>query len=702
MSRLTRNAARNASSILPQVRDEFSAFNNTYKQYVGTKSQISKPVENKEKKIVNLGLLGKKRKNKQLPSQKESLLTTLIKKKAVRDEDIIKNAAEKGISPGTKEERDYFAQLVSMSLGNTIKKKSLMPNLMSTPLKIYSLMKIANSFVTSDILYWLSISYANFSSYFSIGTMKSVYVISQGPIIYEDPKKLDCFYAEDNDTRFYTNITDPQVALTLTDPVPYDISGDSYQLYGTPDKQKQVYTLTIPGNLDQQRETIRNKIANTIFIKTKSDLVSGIKIIDQESGAAYFQSNIKVTDFSPPTLNFRNNVDFYCLSKYELDPNLLLNNIDLSVNDVRFVNLLDLENIHAFAELIGILCLKGGMSDELKNQLMKAYKYYVDNKPMFTLVKKMYSEFKNITLQYLDSFQNRIQLDRMEKLKEKVSNYLEEYDVFLNIPELDRFKSEFLEPFKKNCTNALNFMKSTQIKEAIELVKNALKVITDGNMKLTNIEEHVRAAALNLFKFMFNGTMPVLNNIRSTNSFLSSVTGNMTESGLGEKINTFLEDIKNKQLKMDDIKKKIELENVSDYQKGIVLGQASALLNDMISEIYDKVTELSDEEQNKLDSMMINLEAYKENLYQDPNKTMSEQNKIIEDNLAIYKDYAQKLIDKYKASYPELVKYDQTALDENTKKRVMVLKKIKKKKNPTSTEATVSLSQTEEEKEGTI
>ena len=104
----------------------------------------------KQKKLKSIALLGKKTKRVTQKSDRENILSKLIKKK-IGDEGMEQELKNLGLK-GTDDEIEYFNALYRTKVD--IRSWGFSRNLITKPLKLYFKDETDSQMITSDMLYW--------------------------------------------------------------------------------------------------------------------------------------------------------------------------------------------------------------------------------------------------------------------------------------------------------------------------------------------------------------------------------------------------------------------------------------------------------------------------------------------------------------------------------------------------------------------
>lgn len=583
-------------------------------------SEIFTKTNKKQAPQKSFGLLGKKTRKVTVKSEKDSLLTKLLKKKIETEQQLSKGLTEENVKY-EKRDIDYFLQIIGMS-SKSIPKKNLVPNLVSSPLKIYIYGEQKASFITSDNLYWEYV--LNTKNNFSLGSsclIDNIQVVNKGIIHLKDNHNIFSFYCDDNKKSFYSNITKSiqadsggNMVLNKNNYFAWGLSGDN------------MYTF-VSDNTNVTINEALDYIQKSIYLNTKSDLETGIKQYNENKNYVYYQQKFKTTVFTPPTLQFPLESDFNYLVTLTLDPDSTFNILKDNAFDFDYYdNLLTIDNVSSFCELIAVFALKENTQQEQKNLFKNCYNFYVNNKKIFSVTKSIYLRFKKIVLGFIDSFQGKISFQKIQKIYEETNLLTQEFNDYILYPDTSNLSREFFSPLSKYCKMATNFFSFSDLSLILNMLSSCCSVLL--NPGTNNIEEITRYTALELYDYLFDGKKSTFPDIRSKNAFLANLTGEKNESSLRTALATYRNNL-------EKIKEKNNMISKNDTKDLLnKTFQLTEAINTATDIIKDLPQELQEEKMKAVKDIQKNLET---------NPTIENLNNAIIDITALYGEIEEQL-----------------------------------------------------------
>lgn len=563
---------------------------------------LKRPI--KSKKLRSIALLGKKTKRVTKKSDRENILSKLIKKNIEVGgmEQELKNLGLKG----TEEEIKYFDALYRTKVD--IRSWGFSRNLITKPLKLYFPDETDSQMITSDMLYWSYKGLTPFTNQNSIYKdfvkISKIHMCSKQAIILDNKIDIEEFYFEDLDKDVFCPLYDQDFNFEFPDDSQqFTVFGKTYNV--TSDEDYNVPIFIAP--VDATPNDISNIMNKAKKFKDKKDLSVGIKTLSKTEGAYYFQHIITVTNFCPNVMTLQPGKNgewtFNLLYEYEILPELFIETI--SKNFERAVNLIDTittwENVDIMYEIIAVTLLINTQGNvEIRGSLNKIWESYKDNKQTIGLYRKLYSIFKRLILTFLDSFNSRISIDKMEKIRKLSSEFIDYYEL-INRNEDDRTKIvAFLKTFgdSNNMKNLLN----DEILINAKMIKNVSnKILNPASGDEKDLEINVRALGLRLQQYLHGGELQLFNEIRSPNAFLANTVGNYTVDALKEIIEKVSVKILAKEWEKDQIIN--EKEEAMELTKEAILDiiGEEKLEKNIESRVKNKIKELKAQkiEQNK-------------------------------------------------------------------------------------------------------
>lgn len=527
--------------------------------------------QTKQKKLKSIALLGKKTKRVTQKSDRENILSKLIKKK-IGDEGMEQELKNLGLK-GTDDEIEYFNALYRTKVD--IRSWGFSRNLITKPLKLYFKDETDSQMITSDMLYWSYKGLTPFTNdnaiYTNFVKISKVHMCSKKAIILDNKTDINEFYFEDLEKDVFCPLYDqdfdfsfPQNAQQFT------VFGKTYKV--TSNLNKNVPILIAPANATSIG--IQNVMNKAKKFKDKKDLSVGIKTLSKTEGSYYFQHVITVTNFCPNVMVLKpgknGKWEFNILYEYEILPELFIETI--STNFDRAENLINTitswENVDIMYEIIAVALLINPQGNEqVRDSLTDIWESYKNNKQIIGIYRKLYMMFKRLILTFLDSFNSRISIDKMEKIRKLSTEFIDNYELInRNIDDKEKIK-DFLETFG-DINKMKNFLNDEVLINA-KMIKNASdKILNPASGDERDLEINVRALGLRLQQYLYGGELQLFNEIRSPNAFLANTIGDFGVTTLTE----LIKDVTNKIIQKEWDKDQIlnEKEEILDATKKVV------------------------------------------------------------------------------------------------------------------------------------
>ena len=206
-------------------------------------------------------------------------------------------------------------------------------------------------------------------------------------------------------------------------------------------------------------------------------------------------------------------------------------------------------------------------NQEVRESLTDIWESYKNNKQIIGIYRKLYMMFKRLILTFLDSFNSRISIDKMEKIRKLSTEFIDNYELInRNIDDKEKVK-DFIETFG-NINKMKNFLNDEILINA-KMIKNASdKILNPASGDERDLEINVRALGLRLQQYLYGGELQLFNEIRSPNAFLANTIGDFGVTTLTE----LIKDVTNKILQKEWDKDQIlnEKEEILDATKKVV------------------------------------------------------------------------------------------------------------------------------------
>ena len=427
----------------------------------------------------------------------------------------------------TDERYNFYMQFLRTAVD--VKKLPFAKNLLTKKIIISDFQIISLDRITSDNLFWycalrenINLSYAPY-----IDNIENIYIASNKFIVFPKNGTITERYIEDFDSKisspgWLTGVTDDNYDMTEGE-INFTIFNKEYKSYNVPNNARVYYLATV------EKGSVIPQLNKAKYINTKSSLVAGVKT-NKKSGDTYFSGRINLTDFCPSTLTpLDGNVEFSCLVGYTIDPNLFINEIKRTNDFKNIPNFFYWDHLASSMELIGILILTTNYFDNRnddvgKRQLYGCYTYYQENKKVFTDYKSHFILFKKIIMTFLDSFKTRASIDKMNDLVKECNKFLNERETLLAFSEQSNVMKTFVTLMRDKANMMFNFI-TFEPERYISLILQSCSLAINPNKRIESLSEVLRSTCFKVSQVLFNGDIPMINEIRSVNSFLGTIRG---------------------------------------------------------------------------------------------------------------------------------------------------------------------------------
>ena len=558
--------------------------------------QLRRPF--KKKNLRSISLLGKKQSRVIKKSERESILSKLVKKRiaegAMGDE--LQNLGLKG----TEDEINYFDALYRSKVD--IRSWGFSKNLLTKPLKLYFMDdNVSHPFITSDMLYWSYLSLNSLTGTNAIFkdfiTLSKVHMCSKKAIILESKEEISEFYYEDMDKDVFCPMYKPtfDFAHNVANGKTFIINGKTYYVSSN-EEQGVPIMISIQG---KQADQIKSIVENAVKLKDKKELSIGIKTLSKLEGAYYFQHTITVTNFCPNVMLLKEGKngkwDFKTLYEFEIIPDLLLESLKKNFNNAMLIisKITTWENVDAMYEIIGVTLLTNlDGNAAIREELTKIWENYKKFKQSIGIYKKLYMLFKRLVLFFLDSFNSRIGIDRMDSVRKLATEFVENYNLIARNETEKENVREFVNLFNDENTMK-NFLAPDIIVNAKTIKNTCEKILNPLPGEENELEVNVRALGLRLQDYLYGTKDSIITEIRAPNAFLANTIGEYSVDYLTNLLKTISDKLLREQWKMDE--NWAEQANTAEAAKQAVLEiiESEGLDKMIYNRIKSKIDDLS-------------------------------------------------------------------------------------------------------------
>lgn len=476
-----------------------------------------------------LDLLGREKKKVKVKGWEEKVLTELVKqRKRIGDNlDNFKLEYRRIANEENVPDARYNFFRNFMNSTTDVRKLPIAKNLAVKPVLIPIYQVLNLTFVTNDSLFWYfklsvfrGLAYSNL-----FGNLSHIYLCSNRLVRYNVETNINEFFFED----FNQNVSSPNWKLNTTQNQNDIGNAQEFSMFG---KNYSKYPCNNNGDIYAVRNMTKADILNALNgmkkVHMKGQLSEGMKQ-EKKKGDFYYNGKIKITDFCPSTLERFEETGFGTLSFFVLDPNLFVNNCKQVGNAIPNIpNFFFWDYIHSSMELVGIVHLTtnsfANANDETQRNILQSYNSYLNNKDVVNEYKAHYFLFRRIILNFLDGFRTRASIDKMRELYKLTDDYITEDARVKQFQEQEATIRLIVTNIRTRAAMMFNYLVLNSI-DYIKIVRETASYALNSTVAVENLAGKLRAACLKLTEILFNGTRPMIDAIRSVNSFLGSVTG---------------------------------------------------------------------------------------------------------------------------------------------------------------------------------
>lgn len=513
--------------IINNLDDDERDFQSYVSSNKGPKIILGK--KKKTKKKVKADMLGRGKRKVKVPSWGESMLKKLIKRRKEIGNNMQAFAAayvkEGNLSEIDDREQEFYFQFYNAL--TDVKRLPMARHLITKKILIPVCQRdVKLTFITNDSLFW----YSSISKFSSLVYSKSfidisyIYLTSNNLIIYEDKTKLYDRYIED----FNVNVSSPAWKKDVTTKVEdfKQIENSEFSFYGI---KYSVYEVKDNGNV-YKAETVDTKKALEFLNDAKvinskgGQLSSGVREIEK-MGNFFYNGKIKLTNFCPETIGNFPTTSFTALCFFELDPNSFIQLCNEKKKFMYVPNFFYWDYLNSSMELIGIMMFLA--NSEINEDLRKLYNLYIDNKALFNIYKAHFNLFKRVIMMFIDSFRIRASIDRMNEIYDLCNKYLTEHNRLSKFSEERNIIINFVT--SKGIQDKAAAMMNNYIfglpEKYVQIIKDVCALSINPQVDIGNLADKLRSVCLKVGDLMFNGSSPMIDSIRSVNSFLGTISG---------------------------------------------------------------------------------------------------------------------------------------------------------------------------------
>lgn len=590
-------------------------------------------LQKKEKKK-NLKKILERAKIKKIKKARDKILEALQKKRRsqLTKEEIVEEIKKAGSEP-SEEKIILFQNLypLNFDLKTFNFPISLFPKKISFNFLCESKKKVI---LTTDHLFWGYYGVLgdnDLRKYGKIGNIKKVCLASKLALAKNESFTFEEGYVQDYDKDFFfskvnsTESYDTEIANKFNSANDFFVNSKNFKVI---DSENFLCIYPSSYSIDDVKNGIKK---TTIFSQQKGILSKGLKEVNKSEGLYYFQQTFDLENFFPSFVltnwsgeELRENLDI--MFTLELDYNALTNEfLDKKIEIKEICRKATWENIKEVANYIRFLyytekAKTGNRGEFLSSDYRTFIQIYEQYSQVISEYIESYKIFKKICLSYLDSFVNKVNIEKLERIGKLCNDYSVLVEILFNNVDsrqnITKIANFFGSPY---LTNYLSDNPVMYIKEIQELIK----MILSPN-KETNLEELIRGIALNLRNILLNSKSCIIPEIRSPCSFLGNTIGKGEASALQTVVDTYRKKLENKLTENEKINMQIQSERAKikqeadQYLKKELFKQQVELLN-KIKENPNYVNEaqqkLNKELMKEYDDLVADKEINKKTMY---------------------------------------------------------------------------------------
>lgn len=546
--------------------------------------------EKKQKGSRIFSRLGAKPKKTVTKSEKQKFLQQILRatKNITKPtlENINQVLTEEKVNASMAEKNVFLAAAQSQI---DVKSLSVARNLVSKSFTYFFLSPfVSQEFLSNDYLYisYLASSISDKKMIAPYLKYKNVYIATQNALILNSNEKFKEYYYQD----FSPECGSPNWFYTKTVDNYKTESGrqDSFYI----DNIKYIRDVVLPEGSTRSAIVIYKEdfgLAKAIAklnklekFYDKTELMKGVKNLDKNSGAYYVQASLKPTSFCPSILEFppKIEVKLKYLFSYEIDIDKVFNDALSRLKSAtevfadvlklfEFTTIDQFPNLVDFFSVVLLFVNRSEYQEKEISLLSDALELYNEFSYVIPGLSQLYKKFEKIVLQFIDSFDSGITIDKMISLYNNSSEYITAANIVNQgdtLTFIKRFKTLGL-----NLPMITNFFDDATTTLIMMIKKVANDILNPQEVQLDLVME-VRTLGTGLFQYLFMGEKQCICKIRSPCVFLGNLYGDFN----GDTLKDNLEALKAKiaktedKLRMELVKEKQIISDYANNTKGIL------------------------------------------------------------------------------------------------------------------------------------
>lgn len=495
----------------------------------------AQPREKKVKTITEALFIAKrKRRSKNPPSEAQKWADEITRKGLKTLEDIRSYFAQNLVSM-TDANYGFYKMIAESKVINN--KLHLTDSLANTPLVNYFFIdRVSVKVITNDWLYLASCfkyrlsqlqGNADYKEFVKNSTILNVTYVSKSfnadwtytKGYYQDFK--DDFSAIGTETLSNENRTTLIGGRNPVNTFDFSYAGSIY-------KTRDLNGSCIISKNNATNQEITDNLNNIKIITVDKKVSLNPKSIKINDKVKYIDTKVKPEKFCPAYLLMPDPVECAMLVKISYDYNDFFEKLKTKYNNNRFylpVDFIIWENIPQCFDVLAVLSVTTDISNDLKNRLNGIYGNYIKYKVAIDLWKKNQLDFSRILTEFYHSFQDKINIDKLNRINEKVVTYIE------NRGQLTRDSSyEFVKNFFEDLGDGAKSIRR-QFDPKVFAIADAIRDVTNkiaAGVEDLNLAAEIRKVALAIYDVsLMTGTsnsLSCFNFIVSPGAFLSDLS----------------------------------------------------------------------------------------------------------------------------------------------------------------------------------
>lgn len=251
------------------------------------------------------------------------------------------------------------------------------------------------------------------------------------------------------------------------------------------------------------------------------------KVVDIDNKARYIDCKIFPESFCPAFLLTPENIDYSVLFYIKMNYNDLFNFIEKSGNKVELPsNLFYWDTMQQAFDFLGVFSITSQrINDDNKKKIYGTYIQYEELKDVLMVWRKNQLFYQKILLDFYHSFNTRINFDKLMDLYSKITDYIEQRNILTNDESYNEVK-EFI-----NVCTPFSQMVAQQLTEKVFSIADKMKDVLGrlNSGASLNIVENLREIGLAIYytsaRFGDDKCTPAFPFIVSPGGFLGNVLG---------------------------------------------------------------------------------------------------------------------------------------------------------------------------------